>query len=235
MTISNKANDLKYSVWKTVVQAQSLPVYHKEVAPEKVEIFAGTVDSIVRSNAVGADYTDWDSTFSSGSTVVSDDEEAFVKILLATGTAGSFGERRDPATGALVVSVVGGGNQTPRIEKWAADNEPIDTSWETLWSKSESGIFYKSMFHLNSDDISIRVSSDGTQLFEIDLNELHGDFGLDFSGNKPFFWDLQEYNSKQWAYNPPAGVSFVSSFTIEFKANSGNKKVVRGMSSWSPV
>ena len=121
-----------------------------------------------------------------------------------------------------------------RPDAWSASNESVTESWETLWSKSSPGTFWMALFQLNTNQMDIRVTIDGTVLFTSDLNELCDDFKIKHSGHDWVGWELEEYESKYWRYRPYVPIRFASEFKIEMKAHSGTKKVVRGISSWSP-
>ena len=77
---------VKYSLWKSIVQNGSIPVYEKTISSTQVQVWAGERDVCYRSDIKDADYSDYISTFSNIYYVDSEDEALANIIGLSTTT-----------------------------------------------------------------------------------------------------------------------------------------------------
>jgi len=244
MTVVN----IPYPEWSQIVQALGLPVYYKtltdllQTGPDvfALRLYSGTVENQIRTLVDNiTDHAAYVTAHATGAIEVQSFEEAQHGII--KNALPSLGEPRDPNTGSVVVQIQGGANAGPQPipEKWAANNETVNTNWESVFSKSGSGSIWQALFQLNSDNFDFRVVVDGEVLFTIDIDDLHDNFGIKYSSggdSNPSInlnvFQFREYGSRRWAWNPPEPIRFTTSLSLEFRSQGGNKKVVRGFSTW---
>jgi hypothetical protein len=78
---------INYTLWKQIAQDNSFTVYEQPTTATSTHVWCGTRDVVYQSDAAGANFTDYDTTFPAGPgrVAVADADEAFANIIgLAT-------------------------------------------------------------------------------------------------------------------------------------------------------
>lgn len=118
----NKNLNISYSVWKQVVQNNLWEHYHFIKSEDEVDLWAGNNDLIYSTTAHDSDYTDWDTTFLSGSIAVECPDDA---IALLVGLENLKPRQKDDE-GRVIVA----------LPKSQADNVPVIAIQPSLGAES---------------------------------------------------------------------------------------------------
>ena len=225
---------LSYEKWKALTQSGSLACAHRVTGrTNRLHVWSGNQVTIFSAIVDADDYSDWATNFQSVSILVDRDAEASAKLIEAAG--GGQVQNTNEVSVTVAPSDVDGSVPGMNIRYETAGSVRLNEytkDWLSVYEITEPSIFYKMVFHLDSDNICMRVIVDGSDLFTSDgivfenLEDLYlstskGSYGSGASGVE---FGLYQYNNNAWLWIPPVPLKVGSSLVIQMRASDNNSK-----------